>query len=39
MELEVEQFVSQCMVCDWVYALCNAPIFHSQPLLIMGLGY
>jgi len=39
MQLQVQQFVFQCMVCDWVYASFNAPTLRLQPLLIMGLGY
>jgi hypothetical protein len=39
MQLQVQQFVSKCMVCDQVQASFNAPTPHLQPLPIMGLGY
>jgi hypothetical protein len=39
MQLQVQQFISRCMVCDWDQAFFHAPTLHLQPLLIMGLGY
>ncbi len=38
-QLQVEQFVFRCMVCDQIRASFNAPTPHLQPLPIMGLGY
>ncbi len=37
--MQVQQFVSRCVVCDQVQASFNAPTLHLQPLPIMGLGY
>jgi len=39
MQLQVQQFVSRCILCDQVWASFNAPTLHLQPLPIMGLGY
>ncbi len=39
MQLQVQQFVFQCMVCGQVRASVNAPTPQLQPLLIVGLGY
>jgi len=37
MQLQVQEFVFRCMVCDQVQAFTPTP--HLRPLPIMGLGY
>ncbi len=37
--MQVQQFISKCMVCDQIWASFNGPTPHLQPLPIMGFGY
>jgi len=37
MQLQVQQFIFRCMVCDQVQTFTPTP--HLRPLPIMGLGY
>ncbi len=37
--MKVQQFIFQCMMCDWVCASFNAPTLHLQTLLVMGSRY
>ena len=39
MQIDVQQIIARCQVCDRIRALFNAPTPILQPLSIMGLGY
>ncbi len=39
MRLQVQQFISRCLVHDQIRVLFNALTLHLQPSSIMGFGY